>query len=129
MEPIFTETASETVTAEVAAQLSTAAAALPPAHCLNPEEHEPSESKEAALVRLQNWAFTKGFAFVKESAKTKNRQVVRIYLNCVHHKKGTKNCRKLEEHERKRVQTHTQANGCQFSVVVSFVEALGCWTI
>ena len=64
MEPTFTEAASETVTAELAAQLAAAVAALPPAHCLNPVEREPSESREAAFVRLQNWAFTEGFALV-----------------------------------------------------------------
>jgi hypothetical protein len=52
MEPIFAETASDTVTAEVSAQLAAAIAALPPAHCLNPVEQEPSMSREAAFVRL-----------------------------------------------------------------------------
>lgn len=50
MEPTFTKTASETVTAE----LSAAVAALPPAHCLNPEERVPVESRETAFVQLQN---------------------------------------------------------------------------
>jgi hypothetical protein len=77
MEAIFTETASETVTTELAAQLAQALAALPPAHRLNPQERELTESREVAYVRLQDWAFTKGFALVKESAKTKNGQVVR----------------------------------------------------
>jgi len=104
MEPIFTESASETVTAELAAQLARARAALPPSHCLDPQERELTESREAAFVRLQNWAFTKGFAIVKESAKTKDGQVVRQYFDCVHHKNKTKNCRKLKEEERQRIQ-------------------------
>ena len=56
MEPIFTESASETVTAElaIAAQLARARAALPPSHCLDPQERELTESREAAFVRLQN---------------------------------------------------------------------------
>jgi hypothetical protein len=41
----------------------------------------------------------KGFALT-ESAKTKNKQVVRAYLDCVHHKNETKNSRKLAEEER-----------------------------
>jgi hypothetical protein len=98
MEPAFTETASETVTAELAAQLAAAVAALPPTHRRNPEG-EPTESREAAFVRLQDRAITKGFALVKESAKTKDGQVVRQYLDCVHHKKDTKNSRKLAEDE------------------------------
>jgi hypothetical protein len=44
MEPIFAESASETVTAELRAQLDAAIAALPPAHCLNPTENELSDS-------------------------------------------------------------------------------------
>ena len=101
MEPTFAATASATMTVELAAQLAAAVAALPPAHCLNPVEREPSESKEAVFVRLQNWAFTKGFTLVKESAKTKNGQVVRLYLDCVHHKKETQNTQKLTEEEQK----------------------------
>ena len=101
MEPTFTATASETVTAELRAQLDAAVATIPPAHRLNPVEQERFESNDAAFVRLQNWAFTKGFAFVKESAKTKNGQVVRVYLDCVHHKKVTKNSHKLKEEEQK----------------------------
>src|SRR5277367_1482505 len=116
MEPTFAATASETVTAELAAQLSAAIEALPPAHRLAPVEQEPAESRDAAFVRLQDWSFTKGFALVKESAKTYKGQVVRVYFDCIHHKKDTKNSRKLEEDDRKRVQTRTQANGCKFSL-------------
>jgi hypothetical protein len=94
MEPIFAEAVSDTVTVEVSTQLAAAVAALPPAHCLDPVEQEPSVSKEAAFVRLQNWAFTKGFALVTSSAKSENGHVVRVYFNCVHHKKETRNTRK-----------------------------------
>jgi hypothetical protein len=89
MEPTFTEVLSETVTAELVAQLTTAIAALPLSHRLNPCENEPSELREAAYTRLQDWTFTKGFALVTESAKTKNSQVVRQYIECAHHKKET----------------------------------------
>jgi hypothetical protein len=53
MEPTFTEIPSETVIVELAAQLATAVAALPSAHSLDPGENEPSESRDAAFVRLQ----------------------------------------------------------------------------
>ena len=86
----LTKTAGETVIAKLAAQLAAATAALPPAHRLNPVEDEPTESKEAAFVRLKNWAFTKGFALVTESSKTKNGQVIRVYFECVHYKKDLK---------------------------------------
>jgi hypothetical protein len=54
MEPIFAESASETVTAELCTQLDAAIAALPPAHRLNPTENELSDSREAAYIRLQD---------------------------------------------------------------------------
>jgi hypothetical protein len=101
---------------------------IPPAHRCNPSRDEVFESKEAAFVRLQDWTFTKGFAIVKESAKTKNGQVNRLCLDCVHHRKNTKNSRKLKEVDRKRLQTKTQAGGCLFSLVVKYEEETG-WTI
>jgi MULE transposase domain len=128
MEPIFAASTSETVTAELRAQLDAAVAAIPPAHHLNPTRMEVFESKEAAFSRLQDWAFIKGFAIVKESSKTKKGQVNRVYLECVHHKKATKNSRKLDEESRRRHQTKTQANGCLFSLVVYHEEETG-WTI
>jgi hypothetical protein len=129
MEPTFTETTSETVTPELAAQLSAAIAALPPAHRSNPRENEAFELREAAFVRLQDWAFTKGFALVTESAKTHNGQVVRVYLNCLHHKKETRNSRKLAEEERQRAQTQTQANSCKFSIGIYYRKEEREWRI
>jgi hypothetical protein len=49
MEPIFAESTSETVTAELRDRLDAAIAARPPAHCLNPTENELSVSRDAAL--------------------------------------------------------------------------------
>jgi hypothetical protein len=52
MEPIFAESTSETVTAELRDQLDAAVATLPPAHCLNPTKNELSVSRDAAYLRL-----------------------------------------------------------------------------
>lgn len=52
IEPIFTEITSETVTAELQAQLYAALAAIPPAHRLNPSRDEGFESKETTFTRL-----------------------------------------------------------------------------
>jgi hypothetical protein len=73
MEPNFSSAASvTTVTPELAAQIEAAIAALPPAHRLLPQEQEIVESKETALQRLQNWAFTEGFALVVESDRAES---------------------------------------------------------
>ena len=101
MEPTFAASTSETVTAKLRAQLDAAVAAIPHLHATNPSDNEVFQSKEAAFTRLQDWAFINGFAIVKESSKSKQGQVVRQYLECVHHKKATKNGRKLEEVDRK----------------------------
>jgi hypothetical protein len=70
MEPIFAETAGETVTLKLCAQLDAAIAMLPPTHCWALTKNKPTDSQRADLIRLQDWAFTKGFAFVIESTKT-----------------------------------------------------------
>jgi hypothetical protein len=54
IEPTFAESTSETVTAELRAQLNAAVATLPLAHCLNPSRDEVFKSKEAAFSRLQD---------------------------------------------------------------------------
>jgi len=47
----------------------------------------------------------KGFAFVTESAKSHQGQVVPVYLENVHYKKETWNSRKLAKEKRQRIQT------------------------
>jgi hypothetical protein len=126
MEPTFSSAASvTTVTPVLAAQIQAATAALPAAHRVAPQEREIVESKDTAFLRLQNWAFTQGFALATESTKPK-----RVVFHCTHHKKTTKNCRKTAEANRQRVQTQTQARGCQFSLYISKTQrADGQWSI
>ena len=96
MEPIFSSAALvTTVTPLLAAQIQAATAALPAAHRAAPQEREIVESRDAALLRLQNWAFTKGFALATESAKPR-----RVVFHCTHHKKTTKNSCKTAEADR-----------------------------
>jgi hypothetical protein len=52
MEPTFAKSTSETVIAELVAQLDAAVAALPPNHLLNPSKDELFESKDLAYLRL-----------------------------------------------------------------------------
>jgi hypothetical protein len=103
MEPTFSSAASvTTVTPVLAAQIQAATAALPAAHQAAPQEQEIVESKDAALLRLQNWAFTQGFALAIESTKPK-----RVVFYYTHHKKKTRNTCKTTEADRERVQTQT----------------------
>jgi hypothetical protein len=115
------------MTAELQAQLATAIEALLPAHRLNPWENELFKSRESVYLCLQDWAFTKGFALVTESTKTEKGQVVRQYVDCVHHKKETQNTHKLAEEEHRRTQTKTQTNSYKFSISIYYKRELGCW--
>jgi hypothetical protein len=54
MEPTFTAAASNTVTLDLLAQIATATAALLARHCYALTKREPTKSKEAAFIRLQD---------------------------------------------------------------------------
>ena len=62
--------ATSTVTPELAAAIQAATAALPTAHLAEPIAGESFETPEQALLRLQDWAFTQGFAVVVESRRS-----------------------------------------------------------
>jgi Transcription factor AFT len=105
---------TSTVTPLLASQIQPATQALSPAHFLPPTVDESFDSPENALQRLQDWAFTQGFAVVTESRR-KNR----VIFECVHHKKKTKNYRKTATEDRQRISTATRAKDCKWGVYVS----------
>ena len=104
----------QSTTPALQAQIAAATAALPQSHLSEPAEDEIVNSIDAGYLRIQNWAFTQGFAVVKESRKP-TRQV----LQCVHHHHDTRNTRKKEEDERARAGTKTKASGCKFTIYIS----------
>ena len=115
MEPTFSSAASSSsVTPSLQAQIDAAIAALPPTHRQPPFKGEIVESQEAGFLRLQDWAFTHGFALAIESATAK-----RMRLECVHHKKKTKNSQTTPEEARERVETQTKSRNCQFELYIS----------
>ena len=83
------ELSAPTVTEALADEFRRAVNALPPAHRIEPQENELVESPDVKYVRLQDWAFTQGFALVKESSRAE-----RWVLQCIHYKKETKDWRK-----------------------------------
>jgi len=80
---------ASTVTPLLASQIQQATNALPPAHLITPVFGESFVTLEDALQRLQDWAFTQGFAVVTESLR-KGRAI----FGCIHHKNTTRNSRK-----------------------------------
>jgi Transcription factor AFT len=102
------------VTPLLASQIQQAIKSLPPANLILPASGESFDSPANALRRLQDWAFTQGFAVVTESTRKD-----RVIFECVHHKKKTKNCRKTATEDRQRVCTATRAKDCKWGVYVS----------
>jgi hypothetical protein len=119
MDLLTIETVSEpavasTVTSLLASQISYATKALPPVHLITPANGESFATPGDALVRLQDWAFTQGFAVVTES--TRKAQVI---FNCIHHRKKTRNTCKTATEDRERLETAIMAKGCTWAVYVS----------
>jgi hypothetical protein len=107
-------TAASTMTPLLAAQIAQATRALPQAHLITPANNESFATPKDALQRLQDWAFTQGFAVVTESTR-KGRTI----FQCIHHRKKTKNCRKTPTEDRQRISTAIKAKGCIWTVYVS----------
>ena len=94
------ELSAPTVTEALADEIRRGVNALPPVHGIEPQENELVESPDVRYVRLQDWAFTQGFALVKKSSRPE-----RWILKCIHHKKETKDWRK---HSKKVGNEHRQ---------------------
>ena len=92
-------------------RLQNALALLPPSHRLPPQENESFGSWNEGKTRLQDYAFTQGFALVTETNDKKNHIVI---LECTRHHKKERNTRKLEEKDRKRKNTKVAFNDCKY---------------
>ncbi len=71
---------------------------LPFAHQSEAQNGELVDNPQDGYTRLQGCAFVQGFALVKESSRPE-----RWVLHCIHHHDQTKDCRKTEGQEQKRV--------------------------
>jgi hypothetical protein len=98
---------ASTVTPLLALQIQKATNALPPAHLVTPVFGESFVTPEDALWRLQDWAFTQGFAVVTESSR-KGRAI----FGCIHHKNTTWNSRKTVTEDRERLSIAIKVKGC-----------------
>lgn len=106
--------ATSTVTPLLASQIMIATKVLPSAHLSTPAYGELFKTSDEAHQRLQDWAFTQGFAVVTES-KWKGRCI----FHCIHYKKKTRNSRKTATEDQKRLGTAMMAKDCTWSVYVS----------
>ncbi|KAF8457102.1 hypothetical protein BDZ91DRAFT_786041 [Kalaharituber pfeilii] len=91
---------------------------MPELHCEEPMDGEQYAWPNMALDRLQDYAFTKGFAVVTLSGSEKKG---RIRYGCVHHGKP-RDTRKLEAEDsevQRRRQTNTQAKECLWAISIN----------
>ena len=75
---------------------------------------------EEALVIVNDQAFTEGYAFITESYRARMAR-----FTCYHHGSKTRNSRKLEEKDRKRVSTYKRYNNCKTYMYVSILKSIG----
>ena len=104
------ELSAPTVTDALADEIRRAINALPSASRIEPKKNELVESPDIRYVRFKDWAFTQGFALIKESSRPK-----RCVLQCIHHKNKTKDWRKTPKEGRKPAWTTSQAIGRLFA--------------
>src|SRR3979409_1868000 len=95
------------ITPELSSQIASAIEAIPAPHREPPIHGTIVADPTVAFVRIQDWAFTQGYAFVTESKNDR-----RVRFKCIHHKNETQNTRKTEEKDRKRIQTLVRGTGC-----------------
>jgi hypothetical protein len=102
--------------------------ALPPEHRERLVQGEEFQTNTDAFDRVQNWAFTQGFAVVRESF-TNNAKEKRLYIQCIHHKSQTKGWRKTPEEQRVRPNTVAHAKGCEWQVTVAYRKSISAWVL
>lgn len=104
-----------------------ATALLPPAHLVLPcEKKDVFATQAEAKTRYQNWVFTQAFAVVVEKNDPKHGFYV---LECVRHKKETKNSRKKEEGDYVRLASKINAINCQFRLRITWQAKTQNWQL
>ncbi len=109
-----------TITPHLAAAIAEAIEAIPIANQSAPLHGDILGDPHDALRRLNDWAFTQGYALVINSATA-----TRARFSCIHHGKATRNSRNTAEEDRVRVATHVRQTNYKFEVYVSIQKRRG----
>lgn len=99
---------------------------IPDDHLLPPYEGKPFAGAADAKERVQDYAFSEGFASVIHN-HDKVRQI--LVLECTQHRSQTKNWRKIPLEERKRINTKVSANDCPFRLCITQKKDEDVWRI
>ena len=110
-------------------------AVIPAAYKQAPVDDEIHESKDAVFLRLQDYAFTQGFAVVTTSSPSGARQ--RYIFQCTRYGKKTRDTRKNTEiiasgdvvDYRKRLNSNVNANECLYKVKFRFYKGDAIWRL
>lgn len=108
-------------------KLQRACRAIAANHKVQPIDGEIFADRDAGILRIQDFAFTQGFAVVITHEDKAVRQMVT--LECTRHGKKTRNTRGLSEAERKRHATHTQFLECPYKVKLRFRKKTSDWKL
>jgi hypothetical protein len=109
--PLITLT---TVTSELTSQITQAIKAIPIYRRQPPENNAAVSDPQLVFDHINDYAFTRGYAFIKFSASKD-----RWRFNCIYHQKKTRNTRGLEEEDRRRTKTFIRGSGCPVQHYVS----------
>lgn len=111
--------------AELAPRIKKVTDRMPPQHLQAPTRNETFEVPDQAWDRLQDWAFSQGFAIIIGQCGDRRKN-----YRCVHHSKGTKNWRKLPEHAgeanpendkvRKQEKTKIKSKDCKWHYYIAW---------
>ena len=112
----------------VSNKLQRACRAIAARHKLPPEDGETFADQNLGQLRIQDYAFTQGFAVVKtHEDNSESRKMVT--LQCTRHGKKTRNTRGLTEKERKRHATHVQFLECPYKAKLRYRKREKDWKL
>ncbi len=107
--------ATSSKTGALAAEIQRAIEVLPVSHRMEPQDGELVHNPKDGYIRLQDWAFIQGFAFVTEST-----QAEQWVLHSIHHHNTTRDHRKTEKKDRKCAWTSIHAIGITMTYKLLF---------
>lgn len=98
-------------------RIRSALALIPPAHRLPPVDNEIFSSLDEGKLRLQNYAFTQGFALASTSFQ-KGKTI--LILDCTRHGNRTRNTRHIEDEDRLRRGNKVLFDNCRYRLRLKF---------
>jgi hypothetical protein len=113
---------SSTITPELSGRINSVIKSIYPANRVAPSDYEAVVDPESGVQRINDWAFTQGFGYVKFSGSI---IVGRYSLRCYKWRQDTRNYRKTLEKDQKRVNTVIASTACPVRISVTLLTKTG----